>query len=47
MKLIRVPFVFGKSSVGDFIKLHDKINNSNLKFTDINKLYFFHQKDGI
>ena len=38
------PFVFGKSSVGDFIKLHDKINNSNLKFTDINKLYFFPSK---
>lgn len=36
-----LPFLFGKSSVGDFMKLHDEINNSNLKFTDINKLYFF------
>ena len=39
-----LPFLFGKSSVGDFIKLHDKINNSNLKFTDINKLYFYPSK---
>lgn len=36
-----LPFLFGKSSVGDFIKLHKKIVNSSLKFTDINNLYFF------
>ena len=36
-----LPFLFGKSSVEDFIKLHEKIVNSSLKFTDINNLYFF------
>ena len=36
-----LPFIFGKSSVEDFIKLHKKIVNSSLKFTDINNLYFF------
>ena len=36
-----LPFIFGKSSVEDFIKLHKKIVNSSLKFTDIDKLYFF------
>ena len=39
-----LPSVFGKPSTEEFIKLHENIINSSLKFEDLKYLYFFPSK---
>ncbi|AFS46972.1 POTRA domain-containing protein, FtsQ-like,Cell division protein FtsQ [alpha proteobacterium HIMB5] len=39
-----LPSVFGKPTAEEFIKLHENIINSSLKFKDLKYLYFFPSK---